>query len=74
LSSVRTKRWADQVERVVWTALQGGAAEGFVLATGISQAWTVPIMALLATIKTTLASKFGSASAATLPKDLDAAA
>lgn len=74
MTQARTQRWADAVERVVWTALQGGAAEGFVLATGISQAWTVPIMALLATIKTALASKFGTASASTLPRDLDAAA
>jgi hypothetical protein len=74
VSTIQTKRWADAVERIVWTVLQGGAAEGIVLASGISQAWTVPIMALLATLKTTLASKFGTSSASTLPAHMDAAA
>jgi hypothetical protein len=71
---MRAQRVWDAVERVVWTVIQGGVAEGIVLASGVSQAWTVPIMALLAMVKTTLASKFGTTSAATLPKQLDAAA
>lgn len=74
MTSTRTQRVWDIVERVLWTLLQVGAAEALVSALRVPQQWVLVIAPVIATVKGLLASKFATTSAATLPSSLDAGA
>ena len=58
----------DLAERVAWTAVQAGVAYTIVATQSMSEAWVIPLAAVLAVIKGIAAKKIGdSESAATLP-------
>lgn len=73
-ATTRSQRVWDIIERVLWTALQVGLAEALIVAFEMPQRWVLVFTPALALVKTLLASKFGTTSAATLPATLDAAA
>lgn len=65
-------KWADLGERAAWTLVQAGVGEEIVQLVSGPQ-WLVPLLALaLSGIKSALAQRFGSGTAATLPASLEA--
>jgi hypothetical protein len=73
--TTRNQKIADILERVLWTLLQAGVGEAVVQSANISQLWVAPVAALLAAVKSAVATAVSkNGTAATLPESLDSSA